>query len=280
MNEYLFYDTSALLLEKEKAFSKSRVILSSITLNELENIKTSNSKDNEVKAAARALLNYMSEHLSKFTVVPYQQSMLEPIKQMDLEISPDMKILSCAIWYDKNVCPDEVIFVTADLGQYLTANLFFGNDSVKILQLEEEDDYKGYKEVKLSQYEMAQFYQNQSKNFFDLYINEYLTVKDMDGNVVDRLCWTGTEYRPISFNGFDSEQFGLVRPIKGDTQQQFAFDSLLKNKITMLRGAAGTGKSLISLGFLFYCLDKGKIDRIIVFCNTVAARGAAKLGSI
>jgi len=46
----------------------------------------------------------------------------------------------------------------------------------------------------------------------------------------------------------------------------------------MLKGPAGSGKSLLALGFLFYCLEKGKIDKIIVFCNTVAARGAARLG--
>lgn len=46
----------------------------------------------------------------------------------------------------------------------------------------------------------------------------------------------------------------------------------------MLHGTAGTGKSLLALGFLFYCLEKGKIDKIIIFCNPVAARGAAKLG--
>ncbi len=46
----------------------------------------------------------------------------------------------------------------------------------------------------------------------------------------------------------------------------------------MLHGPAGTGKSYLALGFLFYCLEKGKIDKIVIFCNPVAARGAAKLG--
>jgi predicted ribonuclease YlaK len=32
------------------------------------------------------------------------------------------------------------------------------------------------------------------------------------------------------------------------------------------------------LGFLFYQLERHKIDKIIVFCNTVAAKNAAKLG--
>ena len=55
-------------------------------------------------------------------------------------------------------------------------------------------------------------------------------------------------------------------------------DSLLKNKLTVLRGPAGSGKSYLSIGYLFSQLEKNKIDKIIIFCNTVAAQGAAKLG--
>lgn len=46
----------------------------------------------------------------------------------------------------------------------------------------------------------------------------------------------------------------------------------------MIQGDAGTGKTLLSLGYLFYELDKGTIDKIIVFCNTVATKNSAKLG--
>ena len=46
----------------------------------------------------------------------------------------------------------------------------------------------------------------------------------------------------------------------------------------MLRGPAGSGKSLLSLSFLFSKLEQGKIDRIIVFCNTVATLNSARLG--
>ena len=45
-----------------------------------------------------------------------------------------------------------------------------------------------------------------------------------------------------------------------------------------MRGKAGSGKSYLALGYLMYLLDRGKIDKILIFCNTVAVRGAAKLG--
>ena len=50
------------------------------------------------------------------------------------------------------------------------------------------------------------------------------------------------------------------------------------NQAIILAGAAGSGKSILSLGFLFQELDKGHIDKIIIFCNTVATRNSAKLG--
>lgn len=46
----------------------------------------------------------------------------------------------------------------------------------------------------------------------------------------------------------------------------------------MIKGPAGSGKTLLSLGYLFSQLEKGKIDKIIVFCNTVATKDSAKLG--
>jgi predicted ribonuclease YlaK len=46
----------------------------------------------------------------------------------------------------------------------------------------------------------------------------------------------------------------------------------------MVRGPAGSGKSCVSLAYLFNQLEHNRIDKIIVFCNTLAAKGAAKLG--
>ena len=72
--------------------------------------------------------------------------------------------------------------------------------------------------------------------------------------------------------------FGRLKAMDGDIYQQLALNSLSDNQITMIRGAAGTGKSYLSFGYLFYLLETNKIDKIIVFCNTVATKGSAKLG--
>ena len=66
--------------------------------------------------------------------------------------------------------------------------------------------------------------------------------------------------------------------MKEDSYQALFADSLLNNTITMVRGPAGSGKTYLSLAFLLNQLDKGRIDKIIIFCNTVATKNSAKLG--
>jgi predicted ribonuclease YlaK len=56
------------------------------------------------------------------------------------------------------------------------------------------------------------------------------------------------------------------------------FDSLENNTFTLIRGKAGSGKSMISLAYLMYKLERHQIDKIIIFCNCVATKDTAKLG--
>lgn len=90
--------------------------------------------------------------------------------------------------------------------------------------------------------------------------------------------WNGEMHVPISYGNIDSRYLGKIKPYKDDPYQALAIDSFLNNKITLIKGPAGTGKSFLSLGYLFHLLGNNKIDKIIIFCNTVATKGAARLG--
>ena len=202
------------------------------------------------------------------------------LTEMALPLTEDSKIITCAKCFQETLNPeeDEVIFVTNDLCCKHIARSFLNMPIESYI--EEAYDYDGYKEVYLDTDQMSEFYLNMDKNLFNLHVNEYLLVhdKEKNGEVVDRLCWTGNGYRHLSYESFNSNFFGAVKPMKGDVYQSLAFDSLAKNKITMIKGPAGTGKTYISLGFLLHKLERGHIDKIIVFCNTVATKNSAKLG--
>ena len=271
-----FYDTSSLLLKANTLFdTEESFVISSITLEELENIKNSLTRDADIKYAARKLLHSLDEHKGIYDIHIFKENMLLPIKEKDLSISNDMKILATAIDYNNHIRTDEVIFVTNDLALKVIANLFFGDKMIMSID-DNDDDYKGYLDYSCSDSQMEQFYSNPNNNLLEAYVNEYLIIRNQNEEIVDKKVWTGQDYRAISYEVFDSKHFGRVKPI--DIQQQFAADSFTHNKITMIKGKAGSGKTYLALAFLFDQLEHNKIDKIIIFCNTVAAKNAAKLG--
>lgn len=272
-----FYDTCSLILNKDNLFNtKERFIISSITLDELENLKSSSKTDLDNKIAVRHLLHQLDEHIGDYEVCPFKEAMLNPIHEEDLSVNNDMKILATAIFYSNNINSD-IIFITNDLSLKIIARLFFDDSQIESIYI--EDKYKGYTIKQFdNEQEMEYFYSNylSSPVYEEIQINEYLILKNPEGEIIDRLVRTDDGYRNVSFETFDSKQFGRIRPM--DVQQQMAADSFTHNKLTMIRGKAGSGKSILALGYLFNQLEKGRIDKIIIFCNTVAAKGAAKLG--
>jgi predicted ribonuclease YlaK len=275
--KYKCYDTCSLLEQAGHLFDSDEftLVISSITLEELESIKTSGNKDPDVKYAARKVLTDMDEHYGAFEIVLYNDSYGDMMMRDGISLSNDAKIIACARHFAAKHPQDEVIFVTNDLICRHIASMYFITEKV----IEEDYDYDGYKEVYLDEDGLIEFYSNQDKNLYDLFINQYLLVYDANsGDCIERLVWTGDGYRRLAYNTFASKWFGDVKPMKGDLYQSLVADSFSNNKITLVKGPAGSGKTYLSLGFLMHKLERNKIDRIIVFCNTVATKNSAKLG--
>ena len=275
---YKFYDTCSLLLKANHLWDEDcHIVLSSITFEELEHIKTSINKDPDVKFAARKLIKELDEHYGEYSVVFWNNELMLELTDKSLPITNDSKIIICALNWFNNLQPgDQMTFITNDICCKQIAHLVLQCDIESIA--EDAYNYDGYKEIVMDDDEMAEFYSNPTKNIYELYINEYIIVKDKEGNIVDKLCWTGEGYRHLTYNSFKSDYFGTVKPMKDDVYQALAADSLENNRITLIKGPAGTGKTYLSLGFLLHKLERNKIDKIVVFCNTVATKNSAKLG--
>ena len=262
-----FYDTCSLLFLQQKVFEDNTPFyISDITLRELENIKTAYSKDEDVKYKARKLIHLLSENKDKYRIA-YYNGLGAKVEDSD------KKIISTALDVKQTV-PD-LIFVTEDLCCQALAEV--AGLQTEYCKEELLDDYTGYKVVDLSDAELANFYISfaQPENEYNLYENQYLIIKN-NGQIVDKYVWKDKKYQKVEFHAAESKMFGKIKP--RDAFQEIALHSLYKNQITMLRGAAGTGKSLLAFAYMFHLLEKGEIDRIVVFCNTVATRGSAKLG--
>lgn len=276
---YKFYDTCSILLKAGTLFEdeEDNIVLCSITLEELENIKTSTNKDPDTKYAARKVLHDLENHFDAYRLIVYKDEYFRTyIEPTGISMTNDSKIIACAKAYAEQNLSSKIVFVTNDLSCKHIAKLFM--EDVESVPEEYDDGYEGFVERIASEDEMINFYSNPTINHFNLLINQYLILKNSDNEVVDRLCWTGEEYRHLDFNSFKSVWFGDVRPIKGDNYQMLAADSFSHNQITMVKGPAGSGKTYLSLGYLMHKLERHQIDKIIVFCNTVATKNSAKLG--
>ena len=274
-----FYDTSALLELQDKIFdSNEKFLISSITFKELENIKTSYNKDLDIKYKARKIINLLYNNQEQYDCILYTQNLDDRINNSSfLILNDDSRIIMTAKNFQENKGV-KLLFITADLlCERLAAALGLNTSFIQNVK----DPYTGYVEINCrSDDELADAYEkiySIGDNPFQLINNQYLLVKDVHGNIIDKYKFKNNQcVRLPDFIGFESRMFGKVK--SKDAYQFIAMDSLSNNKITLLRGSAGTGKSYLAISYLFSLLEKNKIDRIIIFCNTVATAGSAKLG--
>lgn len=269
----IFYDTNA-LIELQEDILNEPFVVSTVSLMEIEAIKVAKNKDEELKAKCRKLIHILDENTDKYDVIIYTTDIEEKYLKT-LELSPDNKICACAKW-----CEDaydiKLDFITEDICCRTIAREVFQLNARGINKQEEE--YVGYKEVELNEEDMAYFYEHMTENIYNLLINEYLIIKDTNGEVVDKYKWTEEGHKALKASSFKSDWFGTIKPYNGDIYQQLAVDMLQTNKISMIKGVAGSGKSYLALGYLFSLLDKRKIDKIIMFANPTPTANSAKLG--
>ena len=269
MKTIKFYDTSALLVKEKFDFEKDCYVISIITLQELEKLKISNI-DDELKYRVRKTIRLLDKNFSNFTIVARYGENLK---------TNDEKILDSADYYYHTIlCEnyESFYFVTNDLSMKVLAK---GKLPVNVRVISEEvekDVYTGYKDIIMNDQEMSDFYSNPMKNTYNLLVNEYINVYNPFGECVDNLVWTGETHRSVKFTECNSMAFGRIKP--RDIYQRLALDSFKNNAMTYVSGPPGSGKTMLALAYLFQELEKGRIDRIVVFCNPVPARNSAKLG--
>lgn len=278
MSKTRFYDTCSLLLAGESIFGENapKFKVSSVTFKELERIKTAANKDADIKYSARLLLHLFDTFPNQYEVIIHKKEYEDRITDASIEITDDTRILSDAMWINANG-NEHIVFVTNDLSLKHIAKIFFLEEDIESVE-EEVDAYTGYKEIIVDENSMAEFYQDTSQNKFNLLCGQYLILRNQEGEVIDLRVWTGQDHRYLNTKAFNSNWFGKVEPYNGDIYQKLLFDSLRSNKITLVKGPAGSGKTQVSLSYLISRLEHHTLDKIIIFCNTVATANSAKLG--
>lgn len=274
-----FYDTCSLITLQKEAFAED-FLMCNLTFKELEHIKSSGTKDEETKWQARQAL-HLFDFYDNYEVLRAKVAD-DLLKELDLEDNNDSRIITTAYRYYNSLSDEEkkdFKFITSDTScRYNAESVGLPTEYTNAETL--DDSYTGYLDIYLSDDELVLFYSDviqNKKNVFNLIHNQYLLIKDCDDKIIDKYRWDDEEgYVKLTYVSVNSQMFGKISP--KDDYQQIALDSLAHNQISMLRGPAGSGKSLLSFAHMFHLLEKGKISKIIVFCNTVATKGSAKLG--
>ena len=238
-------------------------------MEELENIKTSSRKDEDTKYKARKLLHILDENSDKYKVVITTKNIISIIDDFGLENTPDNQICACAY-----SIPD-ILFITNDISCKTIAKWIFGLDISSISTIQ-EDLYKGYRDITLSENDMAYFYEHLNENVFNLLTNEYVIIRNADNGVVDKLKWDGEMYQTIRNKPFKSNMFGTLKPL--DDIQSFAMDSINTNDITVLYGKAGSGKTTLPLNYIMQEIEKGRYKKCYMVYSYEPLKGAKTLG--
>ena len=103
-----FYDTNAILKEDLGSITE-RIYLSSVTLQELENIKTSRNKDEEVKFNARRITKWLRDNEDLCSIVFVSNDIKEIIEKFNIEINNDSLIIGCAYFLEKHY--GDILFI-------------------------------------------------------------------------------------------------------------------------------------------------------------------------
>jgi predicted ribonuclease YlaK len=183
-----FYDTCALLNSYDSLQGK-KFVISEISLKELEEIKSSRSKDEEAKFKARQVSKVLLENVENVDIVRFTEGVSKLWKINELADNNDGKILASVLWYSIHFKPDNVVFVCDDVCCRLNAVKLGIENRGSCNHIE---DYRGYLEVTMTEDNMASFFQNPSENIYELNVNEYLIIDNLEKDNVYK--WNGKIY--------------------------------------------------------------------------------------
>ena len=248
-----FYDTNA-LLELQEEILAEKFAISSVTLEELESIKTNRNKTEETRYKARKIVHILDENRDKYEVVIYNKDIEQKLITIGLELNNDNKICACA----KQICHDDnIVFVTNDLCcRIIAENVFKLN--VKNAKSNDSDMYKGYKLLMGNTAEINEYLcdENYMKNFV---ANEYLLIYNTDTDSESEMRFDGSQFVPL--------KLPPSKYIKAkNALQRCALDMLNNPNITIcaVLGGYGSGKTYIAMQMALYAVrEKGWQSKIL-----------------
>ena len=233
-------DTNVLLSGNvEDILKKYEVIIPSVVLREIENLerkKGDRALQFEVRRAKRAINKYLEDGLVRVDFSDYKNA----IDDFEEDYADNI-ILSYALENNHALITNDILMKLKAKG--LEIEVVSGNEK------DEGDYYTGFTTEVVSKDELTEIYRNRFENVFNLLVNQYAVIlSDTTAQITDVLKWDGEmlislgDRRGMLASKFSTMQFGKFET--KDIYQLMAVDSIENNKVTMIRGKAGSGKAL------------------------------------
>ena len=249
-----FLDTCS-LLHCNNLESISPFVISSKTIEELENIKTSSKKDDEIKFHARKVTRWLKDYKDKYKIIIVTNDCYDEITSKNLEITNDNLIIASAYLYNANF--EQIDFYSEDILCGFIAETYFGLNVYRFNDEKTDKIYKGYKVIEGSADIINNFMNN--INYSDWNINEYLIIKNTDDNKTTEMRFDG--------KNFVSLKLPPSSYIKAkNSLQRCALDLLINKDITAVAilGGYGSGKTMLSTQMALYnVLEKGLQSKVL-----------------
>lgn len=277
-----FYDTSAILSNGLNLEGKNYI--SALVLAELENIKTSSSKDDKLKYNARRAVRELMD-TTKFFTEFFSRSKIEKVfKEYDfLSDINDHYLLCEAVLLKRKYKDSDVFFITSDMALYLFSCKF--EELIPFYLPEEKhltdnlDNWIGWNKYYPSKDCLNALYLNKNINHLNAKINEYCVIHEGQ-DLKDILRWNGEEYQPLRYKDFKSQLGTKIQP--RNNEQKMLFD-LLQNRdipVKLCLGRFGSGKSYLMLAHALWLIQKGEFDKIVFVKNNIEVKDTGKLGAL
>ena len=269
-------DTSALLHQKD-FINSEELAISTITLQELEHIKTT-SENEQIKFQARELVRTILS-ASKVRIVASNNHKINKLlkRYPFLNNINDHRIICSA-----ELCAAEqhaeIIFITNDALQYLFATQMPHLKAIYSLgEKQESDEWSGWNNYYPDEEQLTSLYAKPTINVLNCKTNEFAKIYE-DNKVKDVLFWDGHEYRQLKYKEFTAPTGERISP--RNLEQKMYLDLLQNDNvpIKLCIGRFGTGKSMFAETWGTHQLQMGKFDKIVFVKNNLDVKGAGKLG--
>lgn len=243
-------DTNILLNYPDIINNETDIVIPTTVISELESIKASGAKSEEIRCKARHAVRTLQENPDKYEPYVVTKDLDKIIEQYNVAITNDTYIIcSCLVF-------DDSVLITNDLCMELIAKNIF-NVNVQNYCNSNESGYKGYELVSGNSSYINSYMEDIDLSKF--YINEYLLIHNTDDDKTTEMRFDGK-----SFVGLKLPSSNFIKA--KNSLQRCALDMLMNQNITTcaILGTYGSGKTYLTTKMAIYnVVEKGNQAKIV-----------------